>query len=234
MTFDKKWPCGVYFFYYHDISVLDVVPSHIRTSPSRFEEEIHYIKNHFNVTSFEKGVRLLSEKAKETYAVICFDDGFSGAFQNGIPVLEKNQLPAIFFLNGAFVRQQAVAEAIHVEHINKCWGPEKINEVFPDFDGRVSFREYIKKGSSLSQFEKLNQLSGKELLAKNIYANHETISQSNKGLFSIGNHTKNHLWLPNLNLEDQRAEVSENFEYLKQFPNYINYLALPFGSVDQL
>jgi len=91
-------------FAFHDVS----------DHPSKFTEEhglciplntfrmqCHWIKLNFNVVH---PADLVSGKVlPKNAAIISFDDGFLGSFENGLTILEKLNLPSILFLNMASI-----------------------------------------------------------------------------------------------------------------------------------
>jgi peptidoglycan/xylan/chitin deacetylase (PgdA/CDA1 family) len=227
------WPAGVYFFYYHDVSSNNIVPGYVRTSLKRFETEVEYIKSHFEIIRFCSAVEYLKTKSiDKRYATLCFDDGYTGAVENALPLLELNGIPAILFLSGSFVRQQRVSEAVSVDFITRNWSSEKIVKVFPGYNKMESFRSFAKKGSSFRQFELFQDILGEKLLKEKVFANEKMIKNLNSDIFTLGNHTVNHLWLPNLTASETEMEIRANHEYLSTFQGYENFLAIPYGSND--
>ena len=65
-------------------------------SVDQFNKHICWIKSNFNVVSPEL---VMSGQLPKNAALITFDDGFSGAFQSGFPILEKMRMPAVMFMN---------------------------------------------------------------------------------------------------------------------------------------
>ena len=87
-------------FLYHDINN---EPSkfckdfNLNVSPHIFEKQIKFIQKKFNIISPDQ--LLNQKKLPDNPALITFDDGFAGAFNNGIQYLVEHKIPSIMFLN---------------------------------------------------------------------------------------------------------------------------------------
>jgi peptidoglycan/xylan/chitin deacetylase (PgdA/CDA1 family) len=229
---------GLYFFYFHDISEDEAIPATIRTSPTRFEAEANYIWSNFEVLSLDPAVhslRLVLEEGKTwngLSAVICFDDGFRSVREQALPVLAKLGCPSCIFVNGAFVEQTAVSEALIVDVMQREWAPGRIRELFPDFNERQGLRAYVRQHSCREQFELLNRHVGESILAQRPYLSLPELAALPCDLVIVANHTYRHLLLSNLSREEQELEILENHALLQQLPNYQPVVCIPFGSDD--
>lgn len=78
-----------------------VLVHHIRV-PTKFEAMVKYITKNHNAISFEdfKAGRLKKDKIN---VVLTLDDGYNSWKEVGIPILERYNLPAIFFVTSGFV-----------------------------------------------------------------------------------------------------------------------------------
>jgi len=91
---------GVTVFAFHDISDQ---PSQFTeryglvVSTNTFERQIRWIRDNFDVVP--PSAILSTELLPRRAAVVSFDDGFRGTFENGLPILEKLNIPSIVFLN---------------------------------------------------------------------------------------------------------------------------------------
>lgn len=229
---------GIYFFYYHDISDEKYVPNNIRTSPGRFEAELQYITTHFKIIHIQNALTQIKEslttkrKPKNYQAVICFDDAFRSVKLNSLKCLKRYKTPFTVFANSDFVLQNSVSEALLTETLTSTLTTHALHELFRDFDPNTNFRSYIKKNSSIKQFDQLNKLVGQELLEKQPYLSVTELSELPPELTTIGNHTSRHLFMSNLSLHEQRKEIDSSHDILKNIPQYNSIIALPFGCND--
>ena len=67
--------------------------------PELFEQQLIYIKNHFNVIGMNELVRKLNnDDGFKNNMVVTFDDGHKDIFQTGWPLLKKHNIPATLLL----------------------------------------------------------------------------------------------------------------------------------------
>lgn len=91
---------GLTVFAFHDVSNR---PSQFATryglvvSNETFERQIQWIKANFEVV--HPSAILANEPLPKRAAVITFDDGYRGTFENGLPILERLGVPSLIFLN---------------------------------------------------------------------------------------------------------------------------------------
>jgi peptidoglycan/xylan/chitin deacetylase (PgdA/CDA1 family) len=100
----------------------DLLPQTLRT----FEANLLFLKRSTNVVSLDDFFsRRLS--SKELNVVITFDDGYKSWISDAIPILQKLELPATFFVSSGFVglSKEAEAEFMQPRLFTKL-GPRKI------------------------------------------------------------------------------------------------------------
>ena len=66
-------------------------------SKQGFDAQVRWIKQNFNI--IHPSAILEAAPLPDNAALISFDDGFEGAFLNGVDVLERHDVPSINFLN---------------------------------------------------------------------------------------------------------------------------------------
>ena len=87
-------------FNYHDVTHQ---PSEFEkeydlfVTPDAFEKQIIWVKNNYNIIHPKDIVN--GKSIPKRAALITFDDGFLGAFENGLKILNKHNVPSIMFLN---------------------------------------------------------------------------------------------------------------------------------------
>lgn len=86
-------------FLYHDVSEIPSEFSqmhNLNVSPRVFRFQMQFIKRHFNIISPDD---FLQGRIPPRSAMVTFDDGLRGYFQNAIPILSEYQIPSMIFLN---------------------------------------------------------------------------------------------------------------------------------------
>ena len=91
---------------YHRIDYVDHYPWSIESiTPENFEQEMKYLRRHFNVISLDDLCNQLSNhnELPSNTAVITIDDGYKDVFINAYPILRKYDLPATVFLSTGYI-----------------------------------------------------------------------------------------------------------------------------------
>lgn len=90
---------------YHRIDNLAVDPWQLHVTPEHFDEQLAVMKSKFNVIGFyELKEQLVARKIKRANQIlITFDDAYSDNYLNAKPLLEKYNLPAVFFAPTSFI-----------------------------------------------------------------------------------------------------------------------------------
>ena len=160
-----------------------------------------------------------------------FDDGFKSFFTNAIPILEKHQIPAIIFLNMGPIRGETNWPGL-IDYLCR----------------RQKFIDYLKTYVELEKIDDSPHLSCSQLIVERYIENekediHELVSHyvgdfadetdlecaSRHPYTFYGNHTHTHLVSSLITNEELLNDVRKNSELLKEYPNYIDYFAFPFG-----
>lgn len=69
-------------------------------SRSYFEQQLIYFKKHFQLVSLEDFFKLKDQETELFTIAITFDDGYKNNFRYVLPLIEKHQIPAAFFITG--------------------------------------------------------------------------------------------------------------------------------------
>ena len=78
-----------------------VISLHEVKDPIILEEKIQWLQEHYELVSLD---RLVNDQPRNKPMVaVTFDDGYRSAYDLAIPVLEKHQVPAVFFVCSGFV-----------------------------------------------------------------------------------------------------------------------------------
>lgn len=84
---------------YHQVCERKSDPWELAVSPERFEEQVSFLKNNFDVVPLEELASSVVKKNIGTEKVaITFDDGFLDNFTNARPILESHSMPATFYM----------------------------------------------------------------------------------------------------------------------------------------
>ncbi len=213
-----------------------------------FEDHLRFYKKYFNTVSLDD---FYQKKFVNNKFNICltFDDGFANNYKYVLPLLEKYDIPAIFFIT-----------AIRKEGYNILWndfltissitGPQKLvfnNEKFSKQKGRTYISELTKKtlaetlrSSGFDEKKKLMELmepyaSFEEGNAIEDYWLQMSVEEIREAacslLITIGSHGFYHNDLGRIPAQDMYWELKESKLFLENIiQKQITQLAFPYGN----
>ena len=103
----KEWLKNNFYFLlrnswalmYHNIDVHEIDPWDLAVPPDRFEEQLRWLKKHRRIVDIEDMISDWKGSGLRKHRVILtFDDGYLDNFIHAKPLLEKYELPAVFFI----------------------------------------------------------------------------------------------------------------------------------------
>jgi len=219
-------------FVYHDVSD---EPSEFSSNyglnvpPALFQCQLSFIKNNFNIISPDD---LLKPSMPPKAALITFDDGFRSFFTNVIPILKKNQIPCIIFLNLAPIKGEIFWSGLITYLCEKR--PDFVqylkHHISPNVRGvplYLSCSEEIvsffleRVGKSLE--EKVCEFVGK-------FASEDDLKRADREDFVYyGNHLYNHYVPLLMSDKDLLESFRKNSNELEKYANYRCMFSFPFG-----
>lgn len=164
--------------------------------------------------------------------LLTFDDGFREVLEVIVPILEKKGVPAIFFINPAFIDNQSMFYRNEISlliHLINTRNDNKtiLNSMESQFHLNLNSLEKLKYYILRIQSNKDPLLTS----LKNLFQ-HDIVEYQNdckpwleqtelhfvyqKG-FSIGAHSWDHPYYKNLSLEDQIQQTIRSCDYVKKF-----------------
>lgn len=213
-------------------------------STERFEKEIAYFKKHFNVVSLQDYVNGAEHPEKLTIA-ITFDDGYLNNLTEALPILEKHEVPATFFITTIQKKNYPIlwtdALDLHRYTFNKDF----------EFQGQLYHakkNEYRNKNQVLKHYLKATGWKEKQTLINQILANNHFIKNSDYSPYyqlmtteniqqlaqskyaTIGSHGLYHNCVTKIPIEDAITELKESKTFLENLTQRkITTLAYPDG-----
>ena len=221
---------GYYIFYYHDISSNEIIPNNIKTSIERFKNEISYIKNNFQIFSLKDGIKyaLANKKLTNRIASICFDDGFYSILKNAMPVLDKAKIKStIFVCESCLKDENHWLDSIIIYNLFRKKQLKDLETYYTYKLKSNNLGNFLRINTDKNLTKILNKLKKKYLKKKKIYLSYDDLNKLNPEIFDIGCHTKNHFYLSNLSLAEQKNEV--DCSIIMKRKNYVDILAIPYG-----
>jgi glycosyltransferase involved in cell wall biosynthesis/peptidoglycan/xylan/chitin deacetylase (PgdA/CDA1 family) len=240
-------------FIYHRVSDLDRDPHRLAVHPSRFEDQIRYLKNKFAVISLQELLTRISHRQPvKNCVVITFDDGYSDNLYLAKSILEKYSIPATFFITVGMIGSSRELWWDELERIflskNITFKPLQIyidkREHYWDVRSRevarVVFWEIYKLIKNLPHFKReqilcelfnwrgLERDNGRE--THRMLNREEILDMSDGELIEIGCHSLTHPVLSNESVKRKWAEIKESKLILEQcIKRKVRSFSYPFG-----
>lgn len=188
---------------------------------------------------------LLNRKSLKNNFLLTFDDGLQEVYTIIYPILKKNNLKAIFFINPNFVdNNEGLYKhyiSIIISHLKKNNFEkstlDKISQIFSfNYNAVDEFKQKL-INIKFSEREKVNEILEllnidiKTYLNKNqLYITKEQIQEMMNDGFYFGGHTMTHPPLNQLTHEEQKNEIINSINWLKEnFDINYSFFAFPFS-----
>ena len=201
---------------------LNLVDPQLGITVDHFRQFVEYYQNHgYSFISPNDILNGLNRNQK--YVMITFDDGY---FNNtyALPILQKYNIPAVFFITTSNVRD------------NKCfwWDVLYREEIGLNGSiGKIKHKGDQLKEKTTEEIEKiLKARFGEEAFhpvgdIDRPFTQAELKDISKKRNVFIGNHTNNHAILTNYSLDEMKSQIRSAQEYIYNWtdtsPNIISY-----------
>jgi hypothetical protein len=218
-------------FVYHEVSDHPspfMNAPNLNVPPLLFAQQMDFIRNHFNIIGPDQ---LLKGDYQPPAALVTFDDGMLGYFQNALPILTEKKIPSINFLNmetiegepswSGLVTYLTLYDAPFQEKLSRHFHqspPWAVTLIDPDF-----VHDYLSTIDTDSLKERVKNFTGAIATPSDLEA-----VQNNRFVY-FGNHLYNHYCTLTLNKEDLQKQYSINQEKINQFPNGRAMFAYPYG-----
>jgi len=193
-----------------------------------FEQEIKFLKSHFNIVSLDEIVNTLQSKKKFTKptVAITIDDGFKDNFELLFPVLKEENIPATIFLSTSVIGttrmnwyDQLASMILHASHKElKVDGlfDGKIFSLSSNENKRFAYVQIVealknvdiqKRDQYLKNIENCLGLPKED---KPLMLNWDEIRTMNKAQVSFGGHTHTHPILTRMPLEEAKKDILDS------------------------
>jgi peptidoglycan/xylan/chitin deacetylase (PgdA/CDA1 family) len=209
-----------------------------------FEEHLRFYKKYFNVITLDDFYHKRFDPSRFNVC-LTFDDGFANNYNYALPLLEKYQLPATFFVTA--IRKEGYDILWNdVLAIASVTGPQQL-----DFDGEI----FIKQKNRAYLSARTKRTLGETLRDQNFYAKKTLIQllasefkdapgeywlqmsveeikkASQSPLITIGSHGYYHNDLGRISIDEMREELTGSKYFLETIiQKTVTQIAFPYGS----
>jgi peptidoglycan/xylan/chitin deacetylase (PgdA/CDA1 family) len=224
----------------------------VSTTPQEFEGALNFLARYYNPVSLEEVLADSNGRSLPPRAVlVTFDDAYASVVETAAPLCQKFRMPAVFFVNAAFLDNQRLAPDNLVCYIANVMGMATINaaaravrgaktpelyslpEVFTSFFPSMTL---VERGAFLEALRQLGRGSDRRLAEETkLYLSTEQLRSLVSFNFEIGNHTYTHLHCRSLSGEDFDSEVGKNKAELEALSGTkVRSFSMPYGSSTDL
>jgi peptidoglycan/xylan/chitin deacetylase (PgdA/CDA1 family) len=240
---------------FHDISAAEspfTKGMRVRITPSDFEAALKFITRYYTPVCLEDVLAASEGRSLPPRAVlVTFDDGYASVMEWAAPLCDKFGVPAILFLNAAFLDNKGLAPDNLVCYAANVLGMEAINaavragagadvprlksldEVFSRFFPSISLAE---RQVFLDALAHLGGIKERQLAGEaGLYLTRQQVCELAASDVEIGNHTYTHVHCRSLKAEDFGEEIVRNKAELETLSGKkVRSFSLPYGSSAEL
>ena len=240
---------------FHDISAAESPFTRgmgVSTRPADFEAALKFLTKYYNPVRLQDILPDSDGRTLPPRAVlVTFDDGYSSAMKWAAPICRKLGVPAVFFINAAFLDNHRLAPDNLVCFVANALGMETINaavrmakggdspglsgmaEVFSRFFPSISLEQRAVFLDALAQLGKIDERKLAE--QAQLYLNRKQIGELASLDFEIGNHTYSHVRCRSLTAENRAGEIDRNKAELEAASGKkVRSFSVPYGSSEDL
>jgi peptidoglycan/xylan/chitin deacetylase (PgdA/CDA1 family) len=220
----------------------------VTTTPENFEAALRFLTAHYTPVRLadilaETDGRRLPPRA----VLVTFDDAYASVVKFAAPLCQKYGVPAVFFVNAAFLDNRGLAPDNLVCYVANLRGMEAIEaaariaqpakmsklhslpEVFSNFLPAVTYAEREAFLEALRRLEGINERHLAE--EAGLYLTTEQLRTLASFDFEIGNHTYSHVHCRSLSQGDIAREVDRNKAQLEAASGTkVRSFSQPYGS----
>ncbi|HVU46961.1 MAG TPA: polysaccharide deacetylase family protein [Terracidiphilus sp.] len=216
--------------------------------PQSFEASLKFLTAHYSPVRLEDVLSDHDGRGLPPRAMlVTFDDAYASVIEPAAPLCRKYGIPAVFFVNAAFVDNRRLSPDNLICYVANVHGMGKINaaarivqgsekrelhslaEVFGVFLPAISLAD---RDIFLDALRELAGIDDVELAREaNLYATSEQLRSLKKFDFEIGNHTYTHTYCRLFAPQDFALEVDRNKEELESLSGAkVRSFSQPYGS----
>jgi hypothetical protein len=234
--------------FYHTISSTDL--PHIKhlykvKTPKEFEKELDFILKYFKpISAQDLTVMVMNrEPCKDKVFLLSFDDGLREMYDVVYPILKRKGIPALFFLNSAFVDNKDLFFRYKASLLIECLlkKESKSLEIFRSASG-IHLKDNKEAilwilSMNYTSRNKLNNLAGKlEYDFNNYLENNKpylttgNIKEMADNGFDFGAHSIDHPYFSEIPIAEQLLQANESIKWvMENFGSNHSYFSFPFS-----
>ena len=188
-----------------------------------FERQIKFFNKHFLFSYPEEFFKV---STPEHSVLVTFDDGYKDNFDLAIPILEKYNAKAIFFIVTSLT---GTNDMLMHDKIRLLVQQNKLPVDYLDIPIKINNGE---NKYFLEVMNKVNKLFVEQQITNRNLMNYKELQEIYTRGFKLGVHTHNHKPLVFIDVKDQNYEVKTCIDHLSTIDSSIIHIAYPNGLYD--
>jgi peptidoglycan/xylan/chitin deacetylase (PgdA/CDA1 family) len=224
----------------------------VHTTPEEFEAKLQFLVAHY--TPVRLGDVLAARDGGSLPPrpiLVTFDDAYASVVDVAAPLCAHYGVPAVFFVNAAFLDNQRMAPDNLVCYVASEFGmttiaagvravlgpefrpPASLAEIFGEFFPSISLDE---RAAFLRALTEIAGIDERTLAAKaGMYLTSKQIRDLARFNFEVGNHTFNHVHCRTLTADGMIHEIDRNKQGLEAITGMpVRSFSVPYGSAKDL
>ena len=229
------------------------VPAWTVVEEENFIQQMTFIKENFYITTLDELSNSNFNNESKPSVIVTFDDGYLGNYTSVLPIIEKLEIPCIFYIatqafdeNIVYWYDKVIYTILNKDNLIKKLDLTSFNLRVFKFSSHLneslrweevqSLLTELKKMSIKERGEVVNFICSEAKMSLGpIMMNREQLSALSSSKFaSIGSHTHCHSLLPQLTKEEIRASIKKNVDLIQKWCGVTpKHFAYPNGSYDK-
>jgi peptidoglycan/xylan/chitin deacetylase (PgdA/CDA1 family) len=239
---------------YHRVLDLSLDPQELAVRPDYFNEHMAILKADYHPLTAEEFADYLKRRRKfpKRAVLVTFDDGYVDNYTNALPVLESQQLQALFFITTSFLdtgrelwwddlerillgtKMKPHALALHIESEKYRYDTSQektLWEIYYQLQERLRLSHPDTIASVVKQLQIWAALPEEGRPQNRLMRFEELARMAASPYVEIGAHTHRHPALGVLDYEQQKQEVRQSLDILQsRLQDKIRYFSYPYGA----
>jgi len=240
---------------FHDVSAAETpftAGMKVSTAPAIFEEALKFLSTYYTPVRLEDVLaKAAGQELPKRAVLLTFDDAYASVLEVAAPLCRKYGVPAVYFVNAAFLNNQRLAPDNLICYVANMRGMDTINaaartvksaelpqmrvlsDIFSNFlpsltlAERETFLEALRQMVEITE-ERLAQSSG-------LYLTTQQLRSLASFDFEIGNHTYTHVHCRHLSPAEFGGEIDRNQSELESLSGTkVRSFSQPYGSSTDL
>ncbi len=234
---------GALILGYHRVASVTTDAYEVCVTPEHFAEHMAIVSKYAHPINLSKLVQHLKEGSLPARSIaVTFDDGYADNLYQAKPILEKYQVPATIFvctgyagkefwwdeLERLVMYSQVELETFHLQagESHFTWDQSAVKHEAEGPEVRSRFRHAVYHFLLSLDAEDLAHamdtircwagISSDETTASRAMTHRELQQLVEGGLIELGSHSRHHLMLPRISVEQQQAEIISGKQDLEQ------------------